>query len=148
MTVGRNNARTRLTVLALIAALAITVLGATGCVLDPDGGASLGAKSKSYAPIAVKEQVFASLEKQGYMPSSPGDTYMSYPDMNDTATVLVDGTFFGPSKEKGVLASYSSIEVKKSEEGSWTIVKTTAGTAKRPKAGAEEGKSEEPAKKE
>jgi hypothetical protein len=136
MTVGRNVVLVRASAVMMAVVLSIAVLGLTGCgpALDPDNGASISSLTKQYAPPSVKDQVVASLVDLGYTPNSVGDTYVTYPDPNDTSTVTVDGTFFGPGPQKGVLSSYSVIEVKRSAEGSWTITKTTVGVAKRPAA--------------
>jgi hypothetical protein len=143
MTVGRRDIFTRASVVALAMMLALGVVALAGCgPLDPDNGASISKLTTGYAPPAVKDQVINSLSALGYTASNVGDTYVTYPDANDTTTVLVDGTFFGPSNEKGVLASYSAIVIKRGADGTWTIVQKTAGTAVRPKGG-EESKSGE-----
>jgi hypothetical protein len=142
MTVGRRDVFVRASALAIAVVLTLGVVALSGCgVLDPDSGASMGTLTKQYAPPGVKDQVISSLSAQGYTASNVGDTYVTYPDVADTSTVLVDGTFFGPGAEKGVLASYSAIVFKRNADGTWTVVKKTEGTAVRPKG--EEGKSGE-----
>jgi hypothetical protein len=143
MTVGRRDVFVRASALAAAVVLTLGVFALSGCgVLDPDQGASMSSLTKQYAPPAVKDQVISSLANQGYTASNVGDTYVTYPDASDTSTVLVDGTFFGPSSEKGVLASYSAITFKRGADGTWAVVTKTAGTAVRPPAG-EEGKAGE-----
>ena len=142
MTVGRRDVFVRTSAVAAAIVLALGMLALSGCgALDPDQGASLSTLTKQYAPPATKDQVVAALSGLGYTASNVGDTYVTYPDPADTSTVSVDGTFFGPSAEKGVLASYSVIVVKRGTDGTWTVVNKTAGTAVRPTG--EEGKSGE-----
>jgi hypothetical protein len=104
-----------------------------------------------YAPMVVKEAVLSSLAAQGFVPDNPNATYVTYASAGDTSTVIVAGTFYGPSKERGVLATFKEIKVVAGPEGVWKVTATTAGVAPpepKPEAegeGAKEGAAEEKA---
>jgi hypothetical protein len=132
----RHRVMPRALAIATVVVLAVGALALAGCVLDPDGGKSV--PMSAFAPISVKEAVLASLAGQGFTPDSPSSANLTYPSQGDTSTILVAGTFYGPSKEKGVLTTYKEIKVSKQTDGSWKVTATTAGVAPAdPKVGGE-----------
>lgn len=141
MTRERNRVMPRALAVVIAAVLVLGALGLTACsALDPDGGKSV--PMGTYAPIAVKEAVLSSLASEGYVPDNPNATYVTFASPGDTSTVLVSGTFYGPSKEKGVLATFKEIKVTLSPEGVWKVTSTTAGVAAPEPKGEPKGEGE------
>ncbi len=127
MTRGRSRVSSRMLVIA-IALLLLSALGLTACgVLDPDGGKTV--PMGQYAPPELKTQVIDSLRSQGYTPDNVSFVYVTYASSSDTSTVNVDGTFFGPSKEKGVVTSYAKITATLDKNGNWKVTGVTLGAA-------------------
>lgn len=123
----RHRVMPRALAIAIVVVLAAGALTLAGCTLDPDGGKTV--PMSAFAPITVKEAVMASLAGQGFTPDNPNSAYLTYPSEGDTSTILVAGTFYGPSKEKGVLTTYKEIKVSKQTDGTWKVTGTTAGVA-------------------
>jgi hypothetical protein len=149
MTRDRNRVTPRAIAVAIAALLLLGTLGLTACSLDPDGGKSV--PMSDYAPMAVKKAILESLAAEGFVPDNPNATYVTYASKGDTSTVLVVGTFYGPSKAKGVLATYKEIKVTVGPNGVWKVTSATEGVAApepKPEAegeGAEAGAAEEKA---
>ena len=84
----------------------------------------------------MKEQVVQFLRSQGYEADDLEQTYVTWASETDTSTVVVAGTFYGPSKEKGVLATYKEIHLTQNADGTWKVTEAVAGIAA-PEASAE-----------
>jgi hypothetical protein len=127
MTGRHNDAVSRWAAVAIAALLLLSALAIAGCSLDPDGGASLTV-AKEYAPTPVKLSVLDSMKVQGFSISSYLYTYVVYPSLEDTKSVLVTGLMYGPSGQKGVLDTYKALNLTIDDAGFWKINTSVKGT--------------------
>ncbi len=138
---GRRSRVSNALIAAALLLLALSAVALAGCnVLDPDGGKTV--PMSQYAPPEVKNAVLASLASQGFTADNPSYVYVTYASETDTGTVTVDGTFFGPSQEKGVVTSFAKISATLDKDGNWKVTKTTQGTAPSETTGEEKGAGE------
>ena len=142
MTGRRNDAASRWAAAAIAALLLFGALALTGCAaLDPDGGASL-AVAKEYAPTPVKLAVLDAMKGQGFSISNYLNTYVVYPSLPGTATVVVTGLMYGPSGKTDVLDIYKELKLAQDTDGTWKVTDSVKGTPPpEPGAASEEGTS-------